>query len=668
MAGIIYLAVAVFFGSALCRCFFPGLSDMAEKDYQGRHLGISSLFVSVPAWIYSGLIPMTWCVYFLAYLLRNSGSSMRTANIIVITVFFIAGGLLYLRGIQKQKLQRLEWKAAYSDLIFLAAVLVLSVTLFWTTFRIQDGRLYVGLSVFSDFAPHLGMIRSFSTGNNFPTAYSHYAGEDIKYHFMFQFLTGNLEYLGIRLDYAFNIPSTLGFISTFSLLYVLAAKITGKKAAGYLAALFFAFRSSVSVFSYLAGIGKEESIIRTFFQNSSFIGYSTHEDWGLWNLNVYCNQRHLAFTLGILLLIVLAYVPRLYKMAGRITNIRSFFKENMFAIEGWRVENPAMAVAAGVLLGAIAFWNGAVTIAALLVLFILAAVSDNRLEFLITAAITVTLSILQSSFFIDGSAVSTSLYYGFIAENRTFFGVIDYIFRLTGFLPFVVAAAFVISDAKKRCLTLAFAAPFVFSFYVSLTPDVTVNHKYIMISLMLLGIMEAYAIAVLWEQKRILAKASAVFLTMLLTITGFFDYVTVLNRNQKENNLSFDVKDELTLWIQENSDAQDIFLTSNYALNNVVLGGAMLFNGWQYYAWSAGYDTALRDGLVKQMYEADNIELLKNLTAENNIRFIIVEYDNRTSSSYYVREDVIASAFKAVYTTGEDEWRTTIYDVKQPIN
>lgn len=668
MAGIIYLAVAVFFGSALCRCFFPGLSDMAEKDYQGRHLGISSLFVSVPAWIYSGLIPMTWCVYFLAYLLRNSGSGMRTANIIVITVFFIAGGLLYLRGIQKQKLQRLEWKAAYSDLIFLAAVLVLSVTLFWTTFRIQDGRLYVGLSVFSDFAPHLGMIRSFSTGNNFPTAYSHYAGEDIKYHFMFQFLTGNLEYLGIRLDYAFNIPSTLGFISTFSLLYVLAAKITGKKATGYLAALFFAFRSSVSVFSYLAGIGKEESIIRTFFQNSSFIGYSTHEDWGLWNLNVYCNQRHLAFTLGILLLIVLAYVPHLYKMAGRITNIRSFFKENMFAIEGWRVENPAMAVAAGLLLGAIAFWNGAVTIAALLVLFILAAVSDNRLEFLITAVITVTLSILQSSFFIDGSAVSTSLYYGFIAENRTFFGVIDYIFRLTGFLLFVVAAAFVISDAKKRCLTLAFAAPFVFSFYVSLTPDVTVNHKYIMISLMLLGIMEAYAIAVLWEQKRILAKASAVFLTMLLTITGFFDYVTVLNRNQKENNLSFDVKDELTLWIQENSDAQDIFLTSNYALNKVVLGGAMLFNGWQYYAWSAGYDTALRDGLVKQMYEADNVELLKNLTAENNIRFIIVEYDNRTSSSYYVREDVIASAFKAVYTAGEDEWRTTIYDVKQPIN
>ena len=75
-------------------------------------------------------------------------------------------------------------------------------------FYIKDGILYSGLTVYGDYAPHTAMMRSFSAGNNFPTQYPHYGGADVKYHFMFQFLTGNLEYLGMRMDFAYNIVST----------------------------------------------------------------------------------------------------------------------------------------------------------------------------------------------------------------------------------------------------------------------------------------------------------------------------------------------------------------------------------------------------------------------------------------------------------------------------
>ena len=47
--------------------------------------------------------------------------------------------------------------------------------------------------------PH-GNDAIFFQRNNFPTQYPHYGGQDVKYHFMFQFLVGNLEYLGFRLD------------------------------------------------------------------------------------------------------------------------------------------------------------------------------------------------------------------------------------------------------------------------------------------------------------------------------------------------------------------------------------------------------------------------------------------------------------------------------------
>ena len=114
------------------------------------------------------------------------------------------------------------------------------------TFYIIANKLHVGFTVFSDFTPHLSMIRSFSKGNNFPTSYTCYAGEDIRYHFMFLFLVGNLEFLGMRLDFAFNIPSAMGLISVYLLLYVLAVKISERRSVGFLTGLLFTFRSSIS--------------------------------------------------------------------------------------------------------------------------------------------------------------------------------------------------------------------------------------------------------------------------------------------------------------------------------------------------------------------------------------------------------------------------------------
>ena len=733
MLGFLYLVIAIFSGSAICQWIFPDMAEWAQKDFKGEKIKFCPLFLMIPAWIYTGIIPMTWLVYLFSYLLREIDHGMLLANLMVMGVFLLGAVILYLARRARGKLTFLgmeKLSPTKGEIIFLVLIFYLCLRLFFTTFRISGGTLYVGLSVFSDFSPHLGMIRSFSGGTNFPTTYSHFAGEDIKYHFMFQFLVGNLEFLGMRLDLAFNIPSMLGMISTFLLLYAFATKLIHSRTAGYLAGFFFAFRSSFSVFRYLSERPQGQSVWSAFTTHSQFIGYTPNEDWGLWNLNVYCNQRHLAFTLGVLLFILILFTPHLYAMTKRmrlewecvkegegrenqdspekevsleeekdnaqivrdmqikrtekssgvkeiqITWIEKlkkeilpraefFFRRNLFAAEGWKFKEPGIAVFAGLMLGALSFWNGATTIAALLVLFIMATVSDHRLDFLVMAVITVGLAVLQSAAFIDGNAVSTSFYYGFIAEHRNVFGVLDYIFRLTGFALFVTVAAFIVADGEKRIITVAFAAPFLFAFHLSLTTDVTVNHKYIMISLMLFGILEAYLILRLWKQKKFLVRFAAVRISVFLSITGIFEYLVVLNRNQKQNNLAFDTEDTVTAWIRDNATAKDIFLTSNYALNNVVLGGAMLYDGWQYFGWSAGYDTAYRDIQVKRMYEAESSQELEELVNENRIRYIIVDFDNRTSEDYEVREDVIASTYEAAYTQGEDEWKFTIYDTQK---
>jgi hypothetical protein len=73
---------------------------------------------------------------------------------------------------------------------------------------------------------------------------------------MFQFLAGNLEFLGLRLDCAFNLPSIFALIGMFMLAYLLAVKITAKRSAGLLTCLFIAFRSSKTIFVWLAQLPK----------------------------------------------------------------------------------------------------------------------------------------------------------------------------------------------------------------------------------------------------------------------------------------------------------------------------------------------------------------------------------------------------------------------------
>ena len=85
MFAIIYLGIAYLLGFALCRFFFPGLSDFAQRDMRGETLPLSPLFVMLPAWLYLGILPLTWTAYLLAVLYavatRETENPLLPANI-----------------------------------------------------------------------------------------------------------------------------------------------------------------------------------------------------------------------------------------------------------------------------------------------------------------------------------------------------------------------------------------------------------------------------------------------------------------------------------------------------------------------------------------------------------------------------------------------------------
>jgi hypothetical protein len=684
MGAIAYLLLCFLTGFSVIELVFKDFGRFTDTTFGGKFIGLNSLFLRLPAYFTTGVLCMTWPVYILTYIFRDREDPLMIANIIVMTasVIFIAAAVTIMMRFQKRRIYRNKEKSFKKfEILMISLIAILVFDIMFSSLGISGGRLKVGLSVFSDFSTHLSMMRSFSHMGNIPTHYTYFGGEDVKYHFMFQFLCGNLEYLGLRLDLALNIPSILSMIFSYFMLYVLAVKLCGKRMIGVITVLLYTFRSSAALFEYILTIPKGE-IFETLTNSDicEFIGSTNHEDWGLWNLNVYCNQRHLSFSLIIMLFVIMLLLPCLYEAADRIGKylkekhfLTDIFMEVFVKNEGWKVKDFKTPVFAGLILGLSGFFNGAVLIGTVIVLFFMAAGSDRRLEYVITAAIAGTLAFIQSKCFITSQMFTTEFRYGFLSDTDNFFGAVDFIRKMMGFLPLVLLVQFVHVRKTHKYIMFAFSMPIVFAFTVSLTPDIAVNHKYIMMAIMLLDIYAAAFIASYLEKKDFWFRAFGVLTAICLTATGFFEFIILSRKNVDERAIHYSYSDDIMEWIWDNATKDDIFLTANYYMmysglgNSVILSGAQMYNGWEYFSWSAGYDTSARDETEIRIYSAESPEELYRLTSEAGIDYIVVDEINRNSDMYVLNEQMIADSFARVFSCGEGEEMFSIYDVSQKL-
>lgn len=661
MAGLIYLITAVVFGYGLTERFL----------FRGRQVpGANRVWFLLPVSFGSGTLLLTWMTYVFSWaasVLLKSESPLIYGNILSITISVGISWLLFrelgkeneVNSINSKKKKKQvsgyqrfrsylvsDRKLFRKEAVFFGILLAVVSFMMFYVFYIKDGNLYSGYTVFSDYAPHTAMMRSFSRGNNFPTQYPHFAGEDVKYHFMFQFLAGNLEFLGLPLDWAYNLPSILSLTGFLILLYLIAVRITGRMSCGILSAsVLFFFRSGTAIFKFIWE--HRDNLKKAFVENYTFIGYTEHEDWGLWNFNVYLNQRHLAFGLLLIAAAIWLYMGWLEAGTGHEETGFVWLKGRLFSKEAWVCRNPEAAVLLGVILGLSAFWNGATLIAGLLVLFGFAAFSDGKLDYALTAIVSVVLAFAQTRLFIRGQSMAPKFQFGFIADEKSLWGVLVYLVMLSGvfFLGLLVLMLF--QKRKERVLILSFLLPFFFAFTVSLTPDVTVNHKYVMISYAFLTIFWADVVCRMFSGG-VWRKVLAVLLTLCITATGIYDFFIVLKNNKEGRHYVVSLESDVADWLSANLGKDDLLLTPQYSLTEVTLSGAMLYCGWPYYAWSAGYDTDHRGSTALEIYTTGDNEILKEDIEQEHISYILYE-----SGMYYgeeeCREDIIADTYPVVY-------------------
>lgn len=664
MFGILYIVLSFLTGKEAAG-FLLETGENREKRGNQIWLLISASFGI-------GTLLLTWCVYVVSWFLRvcvHSENPLFYGNLTVMTAAVAGLFFLYLYRIRHNRSWKMHGIVQQKPLLKKECILYGLLFLFlmyimFYVFYIRDGILYSGFTVYGDYAPHTAMMRSFSMGENFPTQYPHFGGEDVKYHFMFQFLVGNLEYLGLRLDLGYNLVSILSLAGFLMVLYGISYRMFKSFWAGVAAIVFFFFRSGTAFWRYLWEHLQAGDLVRTLEENTAFIGYTTNENWGLWNFNVYLNQRHLAF--GLLMAAVAVWTFMDWVEAGCSHKEQGFLwvRNRFFTKKAWICRNVDTAILLGLFLGLTAFWNGAALIGGLLILAGLAVFSDGKLDYVICAGLAVLFSELQSKIFVSGSVMSPSFYWGFLADNKSISGVLWYLVEISGFffVGMIVAAVFL--KRGQRAVLMGCLLPMAFAFLVSLTPDINVNHKYVMISYAFVTVFWGWIVRCVFlagknSWKKWAGRAAAAVLCICLSATGIYDYVIILRDNDSAHRMTVNMESSLTDWLSANLKKNDLLLTPEYTMNEVTMSGAMLYCGWPYYAWSAGYDTGYRAGQAVLIYTTDDPELLKATVKQEKITYILFEEDMEFEQQE-CREDIIRETYPLVYTS--EDGRIRIYE------
>jgi DNA-binding beta-propeller fold protein YncE len=216
--------------------------------------------------------------------------------------------------------------SSIADWLLIAGYVVLVSWMMFASFNTKDGKLQIGNPEYSDFGPNTALIQSFAVGHNFPTEYPHFSGDRIRYHFLFYFQAGNLEFLGLNPAWSLNLLSITTLVSMLVIVMTLGEVLFDSRAVGRLGSLLFFFFGSLSYVPFLQKQGSVRAAIQAITHQRDYLQTIfpyRGEAWGTWSQVTYLNQRHFATAIGIFLLVLLFLVIRYRAVAAKRADARA---------------------------------------------------------------------------------------------------------------------------------------------------------------------------------------------------------------------------------------------------------------------------------------------------------------------------------------------------------
>jgi sugar lactone lactonase YvrE len=313
MFALIYLGLAVCIGDFFCRRFYQ-FASVAHR---------------CAAAILSGLLISTWFTYLAGLLFTRARQPLLWGNLL-----FAAAAIATLSW-KKWKHKIIKHAevdsrntfagstyvprpngSGLADWLVILGYVVLVSWMMFASFNTNGTKLQISNPEYSDFGPNTAIMQSFAVGHNFPTEYPHFSGDRIRYHFLFYFQAGNLEFLGLNPVWSLNLLSIVTLVAMLVLAMTLGEVVFNSRTVGRLGSLLFFFFGSLSYVPFLKKQGSVRGAIQAIRHQGEFLPSIfpyRGEAWGTWSQVTYLNQRHFASAIGILLVVLVFLVIR-YRM------------------------------------------------------------------------------------------------------------------------------------------------------------------------------------------------------------------------------------------------------------------------------------------------------------------------------------------------------------------
>ncbi len=679
MLALIYLAVAICVGDLLCRRFYRFVSS--------AHRLAAAVLV--------GLLLSSWSTYLLALVFAQTAKPLLWADL----CFFGAAMTVIFLSIRRSRRHVgghsvfIEPRASGSEIwdwLMLAMYFGLACWMMFTTFGYKDGKLLIADLVWTDFGPHTALIRSFSVGHNFPTEYPFFSGAPIRYHFLFFFQAGNLEFLGLNIAWTLNILSSVTMVCMLALVMSLGQLLFNSRPVGRIGSALFFLNGSLASIPFLRS---QSSLTQGFHAVLHLRGFlrSSYpyrgEDWGIWTQSVYINQRHLASGIGILLIVLIFLIDRYQQRTsadsgelpapvagGEVPDGSTIIKSEPRQASGVitftkdAIVSGKSFIFTGLLLGALPFWNALVFTAAFAVLLFLLILFPQR-KYMLLLGIAAAIVALPQLWYLSagGGPRNYSLFqWGYTIEHPTIAKIVEYLGYTFGLKWPVITLALLVASWFQRRFFIAICSLVLVAFLFRFSVETPANHKFLNIWVILANLFAAYGIAWLWNLKTapILGPVVATAVTASIMVGGAIDLFPIYNRHLAEFPYA---NDPLVKWVLSETKTDKAFLTDRFMYHPILFAGRKLFCGYTLFAWGAGYDIVKRELLHREMFESKDPRKVYRLLKENNIGY--VAFDNGVRRSQIIKrpnEQIYAEYFPKVFEDKQGKYSSlTIYNVPE---
>lgn len=681
MLALVYLAVAICLGDRICRRFYSFVSiphRWAAAFIVGCVTAGWLTYLTGLAFAHA-LVPLFWGNLFFFVVAIAVFTWPRWRHKIIKSSAFAKATADSSSGI----VARAPGSDGY-DWLFIALFFALVSWMMFATANSTGGRLQIGNNEYSDFGPNTAIIQSFGVGHNFPTEYPHFSGERIRYHFLFYFLAGNLEFLGFDPAWSLNLLSILSLVAMLVLVMALGEILFHSRAVGRVGATLFFFFGTLSYIPFFSHEKSWRTAIHDILTRHEFLPSIfpyRGELWGVWSQVTYANQRHFALAIGVffLVLVFLAIRYRQLSNAGgtSVSRLDIAAAPTDFSAPALQRSGPlgisthdwAGFIFSGALLGLLPMYNSAVFIAAaavLALLFILFPLRPQMVALALAAGIIALPQILYLSTGAGRHDMPHLFHWGYVVEQPTAWNVIKYLGFSFGFKWILLAAALVFATSMQRRFFIALLSLGAVAFLFQLTVEVLANQKFIHIWAILANLFVAYGLWRLWQLRIagvvLPARLVAVVLFFLILPSGIADLFALHNSYWSEVTFR---DDPLIEWLNKNTKPRDIFLTDRFVNHPILMAGRRVFYGWPYYGWSAGYDATERDRVYRELFENKDPAKVFQLLKSNGINY--VAYDNAVRHGDFIKrpnEQIYAKYFPKVFDDKDGKYNAlTIYKV-----